>query len=344
MNKFLLLLTAASFLFACGTTNQNLVILKPADITVSKDIKSIAIINRTAPQNQASNIIEGFLTGEGIGQDRRAADEVIRGLYLRLTDFKKYTIVNTGERLVGSGSGHVFPNPLSWSEIEILCKKYNTDAILSLETFDTDAGFSNTQRNVNQKDNKGNTIVQTLFRTTVNVKVALGFRLYYPAQKSIYDQQQYNFQRSWWKEARTPQEASGALISRTDAILQTSSYAGDMYARKINPYFITVGRMYFKTAKGDATFKSASRWARIQNWTEAQRSWNQAMQSNPNPKVQMRGLYNLALVEEIQGNLEEALRLVDKSYALGNRKALRYSQVLRNRIYDQQRLNDQLGE
>lgn len=344
MKKIFSVLGLLSLLYACSTTNQNLLILRPAEITVDKNIKSIAIINRTMPQNEASNIVEGFFTGEGIGQDRRASDEVLKGLYQRLQDVQRFIVINTGERLVGSGSGHVFPNALTWYEIELLCKKYNTDAILSLETFDTDAGFVNSSRNVEQKDSKGNVLVKTLYKTTVNVKVSLGFRLYYFANKTIYDQQQYTFHKSWWNEASSQQAANRALISKMDAILQTSYFAGDTYARKINPYYQNVGRMYFKKAGGDPLFKVGARWARILNWEEAEKTWKKAMVKNPNVKVQMRGYYNLALIEEIYGNLEEALKLVEKSYAMGNKKALRYSNVLRNRIYDQQRLNEQLGE
>lgn len=344
MKKTLFIVGLVSLLYACSTTNQNLIILKPAEITVDKNIKSIAIINRTIPQNEASNIIEGIFTGEGIGQDRRAAEEVIKGLYQRLQDVQRFVVINTGERLIGSGAGHVFPNALTWYEVELLCKKYNTDAILSLETFDTDAGFVNSSRNVEQKNSQGNIVVQTLYRTTVNVKVSLGFRLYYLATKTIYDQQQYTFNRSWWNEARSAQESSRALISKIDAILQTAYYAGDTYARKINPYYQTVGRMYFKKAANEPLFKVGARWARVLNWEEAEKAWKKAMVKNPNVKIQMRGYYNLALIEEIYGNLEEALKLVEKSYAMGNKKALRYSTVLRNRIYDQQRLNEQLGE
>lgn len=344
MRKLLILLATASTFFACSTTNINLLILKPADITVDRNIKSMVIVNRTLPESKGANIIEGIFTGEAIGQDRRAADEALRGLFIRLNEVQKFQVVHADERFVGSGSGHSFPQPFSWKDVETLCNQYRTDAVLALETFDTDASLFNTTRNVNQKDSKGNTFVQTLFRTTVNVKVALGFRLYYPASKTIYDQQQYTFNKSWWNEGKSAIEANRALISTPDAIMQTANYAGDMYAKKINPYYINVGRMYFKKANGDINMKTAGRYARMHNWTEAVKNWNNAIKYSKNPKVLKRGFYNIALVYEIEGNLEEALKLVEKSYAMGNKKALRYSQVLRNRIYDQQRLNDQLSE
>ena len=47
------------------------------------DIKNIVIVNRSSPtkKNLASNILEGIVSGEGIGYDRKGADYCINRKY-----------------------------------------------------------------------------------------------------------------------------------------------------------------------------------------------------------------------------------------------------------------------
>ncbi len=46
-------------------------------------------------------------------------------------------MVLTSEDFRGTGTKQ-FPLPLEWPQVEMLCKKYNVDAIVALETFDSD--------------------------------------------------------------------------------------------------------------------------------------------------------------------------------------------------------------
>ena len=52
-------------------------VLRPAHITVPKEIKSLAIVNRSIPTNIAT--IEGTLSGEKPVTDKDLSEECIRG-------------------------------------------------------------------------------------------------------------------------------------------------------------------------------------------------------------------------------------------------------------------------
>ena len=49
---------------------------RPADITVSQDIQNVVIVNRSRPskENLTGKIVEGLISGEGIGHDRNGAE------------------------------------------------------------------------------------------------------------------------------------------------------------------------------------------------------------------------------------------------------------------------------
>ena len=62
-------------------------------------------------------------------------------------------------------------------------------------------------------------------------------------------------------------------------------------------------------------------------------------------KIRGYAAYNLALAAEVQGDLDVALDWAKKSYSdFRNKKALSYSRVLQQRIYDQARLKEQMGD
>lgn len=128
-------------LSACTTSSILVNIQRPADITVSQDIQNVVIVNRSRPSkyNLAGNIVEGLISGEGIGADRKGAEYCVDGLVNMLANSERFTLKNTGEiELKGTGTS-AFPIPLDWNEVKSLCGSYDSDALLVLETFDSDS-------------------------------------------------------------------------------------------------------------------------------------------------------------------------------------------------------------
>lgn len=338
------LLLLSLFSSGCATSSMRLQVMKPADITVDRQIRSLTILNRTKPQNDFANGLEGFISGESPQQDRRAVEEVLTGLQNSMAQSDRFSLVRAAEYMTGSGSGHVFPDPLSWQDAEKLCSMYATDAVLAIETFDSDFMVENSTRQVDVKGKDGVTRKETRYICTARTRVTLGFRLYYPARRTVYDQQQYSFTRSWSREGLTPAEALKALIAKMDAIMQTSYYAGESYARKISPYFITVGRAYYKKYKHNPSMQAGTRALRLNRWDDAAFQWQKAYDTG-DQKLKGRAAYNLALAAELNGQLSLAKEWTDKAFMQhGLKKALHYSNVLQNRIYDAEKLNQQLGQ
>ena len=88
LTYFLLLLILSS----CGTSTIMVNVQKPADITVSNNIKNIVLANRTTPSksNLANNILEGITSGENIGADRNGANYCMKGIINLLSKNERY--------------------------------------------------------------------------------------------------------------------------------------------------------------------------------------------------------------------------------------------------------------
>ena len=141
MKKIFTTLLIASLLSSCITSSVVLDVQRPADITVSQDIQNVVIANRSRPSkaNLAGNIVEGLISGEGIGYDRQGAEYCIEGLSDMLVRSERYTLKNpVGIQLKGTGTA-AFPAPLNWKEVNSICASYNAEALLVLETFDSDS-------------------------------------------------------------------------------------------------------------------------------------------------------------------------------------------------------------
>ncbi len=344
MKKLLLFLFVASLFTAtsCSRKHMQLQVLRPADVTVPSKIKTIAIVNHAAPKSKWWNIVEGILTGEMIEQDKKGKTEALAGLCQQINNGTRYKIINTTEVLTASGSitGKTFPDALSWNQVNSLCRKYNADAILALEHFDSDFIVSNASKRIKNDDG----IMETRYIAKGTANVNLGFRLYDPQIKSIIDEESYTHFRVWESEGITAADAALHLIANAQGIYGASREAGEVYAERITPHYVNVERSYYQKSKKVHMLASGARHAEVNNWAKAEEVWKDALKATNDIKTLGRATYNLALCSEVNGDLEQALKWAQQSYAkYGNKKARTYSKILNQRIADEALLKHQMG-
>ncbi|HQK36819.1 MAG TPA: DUF6340 family protein, partial [Bacteroidales bacterium] len=178
--------------------------------------------------------------------------------------------------------------------------------------------------------------------THVRSNIESGWRIYDPAGKRIIDESIFTDYREWEAEGRTHKEALVNLPPQNEIVKQTGYFAGTQYARRISPSWIRTGREMYK--KGNDDFKYAKRLAQTNRWVEAANEWHKYTE-DPDPKLAGRACYNMALAAEIAGNLKEAVEWAEEAYVrYNNKKAREYSYILKNRLFRQQKLEEQMGE
>jgi hypothetical protein len=331
MKTILLIMLILPVLASCKTNQLFLNVIEPAPVTVPSYVKIIGVINRSMPTEETKvfDALEKVFTLEGVDLDKDGASEAISGLSDELMGNKRFAEVKTLNDIDFRTSAlEGFPTPLSWEIVSQICSETSTDALFSLEKFDTDTHVSYAANKVDIQTPIGN-IPGIEHEADMQTQVKTGWRIYDPASKNILDE--YVYEESIQSTGRgiNPLVAAQALSGRKDAVRQVSNKAGQGYAFRLLPYKISVSRDYF--VKGSNNFKTAKRKAQIGLWDEAGELWKKET-GNSSSKIAGRAAYNMAIISEINGDVDAALVWAQKAWGDFNIKLARnYVNILQNR-------------
>lgn len=331
----------ATFFHSCKTTSLSVEVLKPAEITVPSDIKTLAVVNRSLPGegSHLNNIVEGVITGEGLFVDREASGNTVAGVADKLISSPRFKVtVPTGIDLRGTGTAK-WPEPLAWSEVKDICQKYSADALITLETFDSNVGrsFSVTEKT---KTVDGASVKYLEHLAKLDISIEAGWRIYYPKSNKIVDQNVFVDHKFFDGVGLSKEEAEKNLPVSRYAIKDAGHFAGEMYAFRISPMWVWVSRRYYK--KGNDDFVNAKFDVRADQWDKAAEKWSKYV-NDSDYKIAGYACYNMALASEIEGDLAKSLEWAKKSYTDFHLKpALSYSRIIEQRIRDQAKLKEQM--
>jgi hypothetical protein len=331
--KNLVYIAIASFIFcSCSSTNLVFISVKePAPVTVPGYIKSVTIVNRSKPSDQnrviddihrvfsmeSKNLVEegGKACVNGLNDEMVANNRFDRIVKLDTTDLRTY------------GAG-VFPAQLDWTQVEKICRETHTDALFALEMFDTDSKLNYSATPASIHTGFGS-LPALESHVAMNTLVKTGWRMYDPKGRVVLDESYISKELQFAGNGINPVAAAGALIEKKEAVKQAGIAAGHLYATKIDPYWIRVTRDYF--VRGNQNFYIARRKAQTGNWDAAGDLWLKETGSTKR-KIAGRACYNMAIINEINGDIDSAIQWAQKAYEdYRIRIALHYVNILRNR-------------
>jgi hypothetical protein len=330
MKKISILLIVVSILGGCKTNLVYLSILVPAPITVPTVAKSAGIINRSIPPDaNAQSNVHHVLSGQTIAIIKEGSAEAIRGLKDALIENERFQEVKNLDNIkMNSQGAGVFSSPLSWDEVSAVARANNVDIIFVLELFDTELKVNPASApDLSTPSSTINSVLTTDVNFTTTVKT--GWRIYDPRLKTIHDESTFSNKFTFTGNAITAAQTAEVLMGRKETIKKTANSLGRDYATQILPYWIRVNRDYY--VKGNANFEKATRMARSGNWDKAGEVWNNET-TNPKHKLAGRACYNMAIINEINGDLDTAIKWAQKAYEDYNDKlALHYIHILNDR-------------
>jgi hypothetical protein len=318
--------------------------MKPAPVTLPANIKNVAIVNRSLPSDQSRTIdaIHKALNLESATLQKDGSRASVRGLLDELSKNNRFTSVKSLSdidlRTFGAGT---FPSALEWDSVAKICHDNNVDALFALEMFDTESkvNYGNTPGVVGVVSSIANVASGNANQVNMVTQVRTGWRIYDPASKNILDEYILAKDLSFIGRGITPVAAVSALITRPEAVKQVGNQVGAIYASRITPYWIRVSREYF--VRGSDNFKMAMRMARTGNWDNAGKLWQQET-TNPSHKRAGRACYNMAIISEINGDIDGAMQWAQRAYEnYGITIALPYVNILRHRKDNEAILQDQ---
>ena len=330
-------------LASCSTSSVVVKVQRPADITIPSNINNLVLANRSTPskENLAGNIFEGIVTGEGIGADRKGSEYCLMGLSTILNNSERYTLKNsTGLELKGTGTSS-FPAPLKWKKVKSLCSSYDADALLVLETFDSDSRvIVGAPREITRKI-KGVKVKEIRVPVTLVMEIQSGWRIYDASNKKIIDENKFTEVKEFKAWGVNPKIAESKLPSRRQALKDAGVFAGEQFALRISPVWTRVRRLYY-SGKNEH-LKRAKSHVKREDWESAINIWKD-LTNNSDEKIAGRSCYNMALASEIKGGLDTAIEWAEKARKKGEKRSRSYISTLHKRKADEEKLKQQLNK
>ncbi len=330
-------------LSSCSSMNYlTLSVDEPAPVYVPAYIKKVGVVDRSLPSenNKVLDDVDKILSLEGKNLDKEGADFAAKALVDALTNNYRFTDIKliSDAKLRSPGQG-IFPAPIPWNQVDEICKANQVDALFVLCFYDTDTHVDYAAIPVEITTSFGIKVPAIEQQATCNTLIKTGWRIYDPANRMILDEYQMNDNIVTSGRGINPMKAYEAIAGRKEAVLQSSRQIGQNYASKILPYRIRVRRTYY--VRGSNNFVIGKRRAQTGNWDGAAELWKKEV-TNSKQKIAGRATYNMAIISEINGDLQAAIQWASQSYTdYNNKQALSYLNILKNRKWQNEQLKNQ---
>ncbi len=291
----LLLLIFVPFLISCVTYEQlSIDVLQPAKYSFQPEIKSVVLVdNSLAYRNKDVHKIT--LPSESYSIDTIWKDDfpmvVLDGLKDELDQrifFDTVYIHDIALRRAGLSDSTM----LSWNIIDYLCRKYNAEAVVSIEGY------------MYQTNIKVENMFDGNMYGYLDASSAILYRAYNNIDRSIILKELEHDTISWSVYGSGLNYIAQNLPSLRKSLDELGSYMGEKIADDIAPHWATENRIVYNS--GNFYFIQAAEYIRKNNWGEAIKLWKYVYEHSKK-KVKARAAYNLALAAEIQGDYESSL-------------------------------------
>ena len=290
--------------------------------------------------NLTNNVVEGLITGEAIGLDKRGAEYCMLGFVNTISKSERFVLKNPeAMELKGTGTSS-FPIPLDWNQVKSICQSYGGDVLVVLETFDSDSRrFVGDPVKITRRK-KGVKVKKLSYPATLIMEIESGWRIYDLNNKEIIDENKFTEIKEFSAWGDSKEIALMGLPSKREAIKESGLFAGQKYSFRISPAWMTVSRRYYSSKIDE--FKTAKGYVKKGDWNNAIDIW-MTLIDDPNIKISRRATFNMAIASEVKGALDTAIDWANKARELGEARANNYINILSKRKIDENKLKQQLN-
>lgn len=315
--KTILFLLAGIALVSCKSNYAILTIenIQHAKDELSPDIQSLTLMNRSMSsqfQNHREDSLQMYFYRKGfqlskIVLDSTAADTTIRALAALMFESGRYDVVVPLERnFARSLSYEILPDTLSPAQVSEICTNFKTDALMVLERFTTKAMADYSA----ERYLDGTTGNVYSYNATLDLKYDAFFRIYKPGLKTLVKEIAVS-DTIYWESVDNSQEG---LFSKLPTVKQALINAGIKVALdvdgKLSPTWIPEKRGYFLFKNKD---DQGQKFMNENKYDEAGQYWTEMARST-NKKIRSKAEYNLALISELNGDMDKAIEFGLKSF------------------------------
>lgn len=317
LKKIGLFLLCGMLLVSCKSYFASLTIenIRPTKEELPPDIQSITLMNRSMNdqfQNYQEDSLQMYFYRNGyqlskIVLDSTASDTTILALANLLIESGRYDVVVPVSRNMKHDLTYdVLPDTLSPEQVNKICATYNTDALMVMERF-----YAKTMADyTSERYSDPSTGYNYSYYASLDLKYGAHFRIYKPGNRPLFKEIEL-VDTIYWESADYTHER---LFSKLPTIKQALINAGIKVALdvdgKISPSWISEKRGYFLFHSSN---DRGQQLMNENNYEEAGKWWAE-LAASTNRKIRSKAEFNLALVNELNGDIDAAIDWGLKSY------------------------------
>jgi hypothetical protein len=315
--KFILLILAGISLFACKSSYTLLTIEKPksAPEELPANIQSITLMNRSMNnqfENYRKDSLQMYFFRKGyqltkIILDSMASDTTIRALADLMFESGRYDVVVPVERnLPRYLTYEILPDTLNPDLVQKYCTAYKTDALMVLERFSTKvmADYSS------EKYLNSTTGFNYTYYASLDIKYDASFRIYKPGNPMWVKEISLTDTISWESSEYSLDGLFNRLPSTKQALIEAGIKVALDVDEKLSPTWTPEKRGYFlitpKNDRGQQLMNENKQDEAADYWTE--------MAKSEDKKIRSKAEYNLALISELNDDIDQAISWGVKSF------------------------------
>jgi hypothetical protein len=315
MKQVLGICLALLVLTSCKTSFR-ITVREPAEIVMADSVQHILIVNNVNDKNSPDELLAKITQGVGqINGNISASEQCSFGIShaFNQTTTLKTKLANPVDLTVG--------NTVFWDRVDSLCAANQTQAIIEITRIESRTSLG------------GTVLANAANLNQVPLNGWMTFHVY--TAKSHLQVQNIRLQETYYMNLSG---STNPLFLLNDALRKREIFgkmgynlgfrAGNMFFE----HWQWVNRRYYN--KGSASLRRAKKMIRFGNWDLAEKQLQASINSSKN-KVAGRSKYNMALVYEGQGRLDDAIAMAERA-ALenGTKLAFEYIQILQRRKND----------
>ena len=301
---------------SCTSTKQlTISTIEPSPVDFSYQIKKIGIVN-----SSKMSLLKGYNTRleqliymEEKWLSEKGTEAALTGLFDELVEDERFDTVQILEKKGHSVDFGTSPSVDTWKRIAAICEENDVDAIFSLSTHHTETQFSLKKTKIEERGMLRRKAKMSGQEITLETLIENGWRIYDPKQRVLVDEFTSHDQVVATAKGVSSVDALQAIDNRRETLLEQSMGSGNSYAQRIRPSKLEVKRNYY--VLGTKNFELACDKIQNGSYDEAIQLWEKEI-ANPKPRLSSRACYNLAVLSEFNGNVNEAMGWATKSYQL----------------------------
>jgi hypothetical protein len=282
-----------------------------------KEIQSLTLINRAVDKRYTDEPADSLQLRFYLRQfnldtviyDIKTADTLMQALGNLLYESGRFDVVIPENRFLLKDTINPYSDQMDWDEVSDLTTRFNTDAVLSLDFFKTGiSALFGTKKDINW----GNMSEYSFYVADMKISYSANFRLYYPRNKDLLVSYFLSDTLDWKGDNIEIKTLFRNFTKVKDALTETGIAAAMNFAKRIAPNWNSYTRAYFSS--GNAELHQTSAMVQNNDWENAENRWLEMLEKTKSKSLRSKIEFNIALANELQGDINEAIRWGVRSY------------------------------